>query len=748
MIEDTLAGRSSRLGFLLACSLAVVAMAACTQPTPTKTPSSPSESTDTPAAIPTPTATPTPTPTAAPTATPIPTPTAALTAAPTPTPTALPTATPTPTLTPKATPTPEPVEPGDVAWKLNTRGWMEAKPLVHNGTLYVGSSSGFLYALDLPEGEVLWRYDAGASLATDAAISGDIVLVGDLDGRLHAVSKDSGSRQWITGEGEPIFGGVTTDGKSVFAAHEDGRVVAVHLADGTPLWRFTTGDQIYGGAVVFDGMVYTTSFDDYVYALDAATGHVAWRTELSLGSISTPFVSDGLVMVGSWDGRVYALNAQTGELVWNFWTGDAVAASVTAWQDSVYFGSTDGFLYAVSRTDGSLKWRYQVDSEIRSTPAVGGGLVYIGADDDIVYALDSETGLPVWKFQTRDDLRSTLAIYEDRVYLTSHDGHVYALAAGFPSDYVAASVVPAPQMEFQPLSTGELRQLLSTAFGSQVPVFSQVTTYSPDGKSVVKRDISSLVIEIFENGYHLLTGRTVQQDGWEARYYSLEDYRVLADERDDPGLWRSLGWCCIRTEGGLALIMRADQPSDAATATTAHEAGHALQRILNPVQSKAERESLIGAMMEAEAFTFEVALVRKIGEYTDIETARFPSGYDWGTYLDNWRQALSESVNDLTMEHYRGRLIMWQAVLNDPDLVHLRQELEQNGHVSADSMMDMYRKFVKLTPAEIEPYIESITVEPLSDDLNTIFGTVTKRTGYTTNFPDLVLNVPTLVISP
>ena len=68
--------------------------------------------------------------------------------------------------------------------------------------------------------------------------------------------------------------------------------------------------------------------------------------------------------------------------------------------------------------------------------------------------------------------------------------------------------------------------------------------------------------------------------------------------------------------------------------------------------------------------------------------------------------------------------------------------------VSADSMMDMYHKFVKLTPAEIEPYIESITVEPLSDDLNSISGKVYNRTGFSINFPKLVLNVPTLVISP
>ena len=307
----------------------------------------------------------------------------------------------------------------------------------------------------------------------------------------------------------------------------------------------------------------------------------------------------------------------------------------------------------------------------------------------------------------------------------------------------------APQPEFQPLSSVELKRRLTEAFGSQRPVFSTVATFGPDGKTIEERDGSDLVIEIFENGYYLLTGRTVQQDGWEARYFSVEDYNMLADERGNPRLKRTLGWCCIRIDDGLALIMRADRPLDSATAITAHEAGHALQRLINPAQQpKGIQYSLIGALHEAQAFTLEVALTRKIGEYTHVETARFPSGYRWSEYLDRWRQGLRESIDDLTQEHDRGRLIMWQAVLNDPELAHLREELFRDGHVSADSMLDMYHRFVRLTPSEVGAYVESITVDPLSDDLNRIFGTVNKRINFSIEFPDLVLNVPTLVISP
>ena len=91
---------------------------------------------------------------------------------------------------------------------------------------------------------------------------------------------------------------------------------------------------------------------------------------------------------------------------------------------------------------------------------------------------------------------------------------------------------------------------------------------------------------------------------------------------------------------------------------------------------------------------------------------------------------------------------MWQAVLNDPELAHLKAELSRDGHVSADSLMDMYYKFVSLTPREIELYIESITSEALSDDLNRVIGTINKRTNHPVEFENLVLNVLTLVIAP
>ena len=605
-----------------------------------------------------------------------------------------------------------------------------------------------MYAVNPVTGEVIWRYDAGASITATAAIHGNTVLIGDLDGWVHAVSRDTGTRLWRRGPVGDMWGNVSTNGTGVFVADDQGSVTSLALNDGSLLWEYETGGSIYGGTTAADGFVYVASHDDWVYALDAESGEVEWKTELLLGSNSTPTVSLGLVLVGSWDDRVYALDANTGRLKWNFWTGNDVISSVIARDDSAYFGSADGYLYSVDAITGTLNWRFRIGESIESTPSVDDDLVYVGANDGFVYAVDRQTGTLVWNVQTGDDVQSPTFVLDEFVYVGSHDSNIYAIAAGFQDGYVAPTVEPTSPADFTPLSPEELKGRLSEAFGSQQPVFSSVAIFGSDGKRVEEIDGSDLVIEIFENGYYLLTGRTVQQDGWEARYFSTEDFTALAEERGDPSLKRVLGWCCIRTDEGLALVMRADRPLDSAMATTAHEAGHALQRLLNPVQSKVPRDSLIGALREAEAYSFEVALARKIGEYADIEIARLPTGYRWRAYLDQWREDFKESINDLTKEHDRGRLIMWLAVLHDPELADLREELDRDGHLSADSVYRMFLRFTQLTPSEVEPYIESITPDRLGDDLNYFSGTVNKRAGYVIEFPYLVLNVPTLAISP
>ena len=78
----------------------------------------------------------------------------------------------------------------------------------------------------------------------------------------------------------------------------------------------------------------------------------------------------------------------------------------------------------------------------------------------------------------------------------------------------------------------------------------------------------------------------------------------------------------------------------------------------------------------------------------------------------------------------RGRLLIWTAVLKDPELSHLRQEFESNGRLSGSSLFEVFLKFVNMEADEIPPYIDSVTPDgDLVEISRVIRDTVQERTG-------------------
>lgn len=616
--------------------------------------------------------------------------------------------------------------------------------------LYIGSQDGRLYALNTSGGGTVWDYRADSGIYGVAAVTESLVIVGTLGGWVHAVDKASGRGEWEFETGARIWGGVAVADDAVFVGSEDGSLYALSTASGSLRWRFETGDRIVGAPEVVGDTVYAASYDDHVYALDAGTGEVRWKTELQSQSLSTPLVSDGLVYVGSWDDRLYALDESTGRLVWNFWAGDNVLTSAAAADGRVFFGSNDGYVYALDAQDGSTLWTFQTGDRVGSSPLVHEGVVYVGSDDDQLYALDAATGAELWRYATGDDVAATAAVSNGAVYFGSHDSRVYAVTSGGSVPLtVAPTPTPLPAAGFTQLSPDELKARLDFAFATSLDVERTGVEFGTAGSTVVRQSFSAEVIEIFENGYYLLIGNTPQQDGWVPRIFSGEEYLAYIDENKGGSsrLKSALGFCCERTDVGLELIVRGDQPVSGAISTVAHEAGHARQAMANPVQSKAGAGSNLDAIQEAEAFAFEVALARKIGEYTRVVTSVFPDVPGITSFVGDFRELLRTSLDDPAQVHRRGRLIMWLAVLRDPELAGEKAELIDERILSPESMLALHDRLIRITPGEADAYVDGITGS-LSDDLNFIFGTIDRRIGHQVEFPELALNVPDLILSP
>jgi outer membrane protein assembly factor BamB len=310
-------------------------------------------------------------------------------------------------------------------------GDTESSPAIGaDGTIYVGSLNGNLYAVTDCTGAGTpiaacsgagtaaekWEFPTGDWVESSPAIGADgTIYVGSNDGNLYAVNSD-GSQKWAFAtapsrvfpyinsvESSPAIG---TDG-TIYLASDDGNLYAI--ADctgvGAPIaacsgagtaakkWAFPIGaDFCSSPAIGANGTIYFSSWvNGYVYALtDNGTSVTRnWRSLLETSSSSPAIGADGTIYVGSDDNGLHAINAN-GTKKWTFTTGGPVNTSAAIGGDgTIYFGSDDGNLYALA--DGgqgkvTQMWAFPngTGDWMLSSPAIGAdGTIYFGAGDTL-----------------------------------------------------------------------------------------------------------------------------------------------------------------------------------------------------------------------------------------------------------------------------------------------------------------------------------------------------------------------------
>jgi outer membrane protein assembly factor BamB len=273
-------------------------------------------------------------------------------------------------------------------WKYQTSDMVGSTSAIgSDGTIYVGSWDGYLYALN-PDGTLKWKYQTSNWIYSSPAIGSDgTIYVGSGDSYLYALNPD-GTLKWRHQTGGWIYSSpaIGSDG-TIYVGSGDGYLYALN-PDGTLKWKYQTGGWIYSSpAIGGDGTIYVGSGDSYLYALNP-DGTLKWKHQTGGWIYSSPAIgSDGTIYVGSYDGYLYALNPDW-TLKWKYQTSNWIYSSPAIGSDgTIYVGSYDGYLYALN-PDGTLKWKYQTSNWAYSSPAIGSdGTIYVGSDDGYLYAL-------------------------------------------------------------------------------------------------------------------------------------------------------------------------------------------------------------------------------------------------------------------------------------------------------------------------------------------------------------------------
>ena len=174
---------------------------------------------------------------------------------------------------------------GEEIWSYSGNGArFLTSPTVVGGILYVGinlaevGTNGF-YALNATNGAELWKYgisDSNNYVLSTAAVYDGTVYVGSRNGDVYAFNAADGNLLWHIMAGHFLFSSPAVIQGIVYIGSGDGNFYAIKGTDGTILWSYPInslpGNFVYSSPAYAYGALYIGSCDNNLYAFGAYTG--------------------------------------------------------------------------------------------------------------------------------------------------------------------------------------------------------------------------------------------------------------------------------------------------------------------------------------------------------------------------------------------------------------------------------------------------------------------------------------------
>ncbi|XP_043546375.1 beta-alanine-activating enzyme isoform X1 [Chiloscyllium plagiosum] len=300
-----------------------------------------------------------------------------------------------------------------IRWKSDTAKCVDASPLVvisgHNdsdGTVYIGSHSHRMQAIDLLSGKIKWERILGDRIESSACISrcGNFIIVGCYDGS----------------------------------------ICVLRVSDGQTYWIFWTEDSVKSSPIMDPdlGLIFVGSHDHHIYALDIHSKVCVWKLHCGGGAVfSTPCLnrSPRRLYIATLGESLVAVNPDTRSIVWKHFCGKPLFSSPQCTVQNVYVGCVDGSLQCFSHSGDQL-WQFSTGGPIFTSPSVchlspTNRKIICGSHDCFVYCLD-EVGCLVWKFETSKPVYAVPFVFtnynldnQTLVAVVSTDGNLWILAA-------------------------------------------------------------------------------------------------------------------------------------------------------------------------------------------------------------------------------------------------------------------------------------------------------------------------------
>ncbi len=358
---------------------------------------------------------------------------------------------------------------GTTLWTFDARAKMTGTPCVTDEFVYVGDWAGALHALDRSTGKPRWQQKLDSFIPRGPTLADGTLFVSSYRGKVYAYEPGSGHRKWVFDSGcsRMYPSPVAADG-TVYVGNRCGVFLAIDASTGKEIGRHESVNWAMSEPCVADSIIYLGRMDWSIYAYRPRTLQVIWRHPTRTSVLCPPAVDGETVFCGSDDGNLYALDRKDGRERWRYQTTGWIQSQPVVDNGRVYFGSFDHCLYCLDAGSGVLLWKFRTDNHVPSGPTLYSGVCFFGSYDGHLYAVDAETGAFQWRFATNGPILGSPVIRDGIAYITSTDGCVYAVditaapATSTPPGSCEVVRIPAPETvkDLQPLTTTERTRVL------------------------------------------------------------------------------------------------------------------------------------------------------------------------------------------------------------------------------------------------------------------------------------------------
>ncbi|NXU82715.1 ACSF4 enzyme, partial [Xiphorhynchus elegans] len=335
-----------------------------------------------------------------------------------------------------------------VRWKSNTRKCVDASPLVLvpskevSASVYVGSHSHTMQAIDLDSGEIKWEKTLGDRIESSACVSkcGIFIVVGCYDGLVYVLQSSDGEIQWTFVTEDTVKSSAVVDPSSglVYIGSHDQHVYALDIYKKACIWKL----HCEGGAVFsspclssFPHHLYVATLGGLLLAVNPVTGRKIWKSFLGKPLFSSPHCNEDYVYVGCVDGNLYCYT-HSGEKVWQFSTNGPVFSSPclsSLTKQEIFFGSHDHFIYCCNM-EGNLLWKFEATSSVYGTPFIFQSddlnnkiLLAAVSTDGKVWILNAKSGTAEGVDKLPGEVFSSPVVWGTKLVVGCRNDYVYCL---------------------------------------------------------------------------------------------------------------------------------------------------------------------------------------------------------------------------------------------------------------------------------------------------------------------------------